>query len=129
MLLSLDFLYTPAVDVDRAVERCVGGLGAVLEWRIAAMGTVVAAVRMAQRGPLVLFADHLEGEAAIAIYRVASYAVATARLRERGLSAIHEVEIPPGPCATFSIAGARLGVYEVTRPQAGEHLAARASRS
>jgi hypothetical protein len=127
VLLSLDFLYTPAVDVDRAVERCVGGLGAVLEWRVAAMGTVVAAVRMAQAGPLVLFADHLEGEAAIAIYRVADYAAAIKRLRERGRLAIRELEIPPGPCATFSLAGARLGVYELTRPHAGEHLAARAS--
>ena len=101
----------------------------MLEWRVAAMGTVVAAVRMAERGPLVLFAEHLEGEEAIAIYRVASYAVVLARLREYGLSAIHEVEIPPGPCATFSLAGARLGVYELTRPHAGEHLAARASSS
>jgi hypothetical protein len=129
VLLSLDFLYTHAVDVDRAVERCVGGLGGVLEWRVAAMGTVVAAVRMARAGPLVLFADHLEDESAIAIYRVADYAVAIARLRERGLLAIREVEIPPGPCATFSLAGVRLGMYELTRPRAGEHLAARASLS
>ena len=105
MLLSLDFLYTPAVDVDRAVERCVGGLGAVLEWRVAAIGTVVAAVRVSESGPLVLFADHLEGETAIAIYRVADYAAAVGRLRELDVSAISEMEmdmmvkpISPAPC-------------------------------
>ena len=129
MLLSLDFLYTPAADVDRAVEQCVGGLGGVLEWRIAAMGTVVAAVRVAESGPLLLFADHLKGETAIALYRVAGYAAAVERLRELGVAAMREVEIPPGPCATFVLAGARLGVYELTRPHAGEHLAARASTS
>lgn len=125
MLLSLDFLYTPSDDVDRAVERCVEGLGAVLEWRIEATGTVVAAVRLAGRGPLVLFADHLEGEAAIAIYRVGDIGAAVARLSATGACEVREVEIPPGPCATFSLAGARLGVYELTRPQAASHLAQR----
>ena len=107
----------------------MGRLGAVLEWRVAAIGTVVAAVRVSESGPLVLFADHLEGETAIAIYRVADYAAAVGRLRELDVSAISEMEIPPGPCATFTLAGARLGVYELTRPHAGEHLAAHASMS
>jgi hypothetical protein len=126
VLLSLDFLYTPAADVDHALERYVGGLGAVLEWRVAAMGTVVAAVRVAERGPLVLFADHLEQESAIAIYRVADYAAAVARVRGLDVGAIREVEIPPGPCATFALGGAHLGVYELTRPHAAAHLAQRA---
>jgi hypothetical protein len=125
VLLSLDFLYTPAADVDRAVERCVGRLGAALEWRVAAMGTVVAAVRVAEHGPLVLFADHLHGESPIAIYRVADYGAAVARLRALEVGEVREVEIPPGPCATFSLGGARLGVYELTRPQAAAHLARR----
>ena len=129
MLLSPDFLYTPCVDVDRAVERWVGGLGAVLVWRIAALGTVVAALRVAETGPLSLFADHLEGEDAIAIHRVADYAVAVARLRELGVRELREVELPPGPCATFSLTGMRLGVYELTRAHAVEQLAARGSRS
>jgi hypothetical protein len=129
VLLSLDYLYTPSADADRAVERCVGGLGAVLEWRVAAIGAVVAAVRTTETGPLVLFADHLHEESAIAIYRVASYPAALARLRRHGAEQIREVEIPPGPCATFSLSGARLGVYELTRPHAGAHLAARGGTS
>ena len=129
MLLSLDFLYTPSVDVDRAVERWVGGLGAVLVWRIAALGTVVAALRVAEAGPLLLFAEHLEGEDAIAIYRIADYAGAVARLREHGVGELREVELQPGPCATFSLRGMRLGVYELTRPHAVEQLGRGAERA
>ncbi len=123
LLHSLDFLYTPCDDVDAAIEQCVENLGGELVWRIDAAGTLVAAVRMAQRGPLLLFADHLESPTPIAIYRVEELAGALERLRASGAQAIHELEIPPGPCATFTLAGARLGVYELTRPQAGEQLA------
>ena len=125
VLLSLDYLYTPSADVDAAVARCVEDLGGVLLWRIAAAGTIVAALRQAQEGPLLLFADHLEGNSPIAIFRVGAYAGALERLRATGAREIREVELPPGPCATFSLAGARLGIYELTRPQAAAHLAAR----
>ncbi len=123
LLRSLDFLYTPCDDVDAAIEQCVENLGGELVWRIDAMGTLVAAVRTAARGPLLLFADHLESPTPIAIYRVDALAEALERLRASGAAEIHEVEIPPGPCATFTLAGARLGVYELTRPHAGEQLA------
>ena len=129
MLLSLDYLYAPSADVDRAVERWVGGLGAVLEWRIAALGTVVAALRVAETGALLLFADHLDGEDPIAIHRVADYGVAVARLRELGIRGLREVELPPGPGATFELAGMRLGAYELTRPHAVEQLTTRGPRS
>jgi len=125
VFLSLDFLYTPSADVDAAVERCVEGLGATLVWRIEAMGTLVAAVRVATHGPLLLFADHLEGRSPVAIHRVGDYRSAVERVRVSGATELREVEIPPGPCATFSLDGARLGVYECTRPAAGEHLAGR----
>ena len=129
MLLSLDYLYAPSADADRAVERWVGGLGAVLVWRIAALGTVVAALRVAETGPLLLFADHLDGTDPIAIHRVPDYPVAVARLRELGIRELREVELPPGPCATFELSGMRLGAYELTRPQAVEQLATRGRRS
>jgi hypothetical protein len=125
VLLSLDFLYTPSDDVDAAAARCVEGLGGVLVWRMSAMGTLVAALRLAKEGPLMLFADHLETSSPIAIYRVGSYAGALERLRAGGVDEIRELELPPGPCATFSLAGARLGVYELTRPHAADHLAGR----
>jgi hypothetical protein len=114
MLRSLDFLYTPSRDVDADVRACAE-LGGELVWRIAAAGTVVAAVALARRGPLLLFADHLDGRSPIALYRVDDHAGAVARLRGSGI-VVREVELPPGPCATFALAGARLGVYELTRP-------------
>jgi hypothetical protein len=127
VLVSLDYLYTPSADVDAAVSRCVDGLGAAAVWRIEAMGTLVAAVRVATEGPLLLFADHLDGETPIGIYRVADYADALARLRATGARGIRELELPPGPCAILSLAGARLGVYQLTRPRAEADLAARGS--
>lgn len=128
MLLSLDYLYTPCEDVDRALERCVDGLGGVLVWRIEAIGTRVAAVRMAAEGPLLLFADHLKSPTPIAIYRVAALEDAITRLRAAGAAAIRELELPPGPCVTFSLAGVRLGAYELTREHAHEYLAQRGGR-
>jgi hypothetical protein len=125
MLRSLDFLYMPAEDVDAAVTRCVEGLGALLVWRIEAMATVVAAVRVTAHGPLLLFADHLEGRSPIAIYRVDDYKSALERVRASRAGELREVEIPPGPCATFSLDGARLGLYELTRRGARDHLAQR----
>ena len=125
MLRSLDFLYTPCDDVDAAVAQSVENLGGELVWRIDAAGTLVAAVRMASQGPLLLFASHLESPTPIAIYRVDALADSLERLRARGALQISEVEIPPGPCATFTLAGAHLGVYELTRPHAGEQLAQR----
>lgn len=123
MLLSLDFLYTPSDDVDGAARHCVEGLGGELVWRIEVAGTLVAAVRVAREGALLLFADHLEGRSPIAIYRVGDQSAALAHLRAIGACDLREVEIPPGPCATFTLDGARLGVYELTRPQATAHLA------
>jgi hypothetical protein len=128
LLLSLDFLYTPSDDVDRAVDSCVDALGAVLVWRIAAMGTLVAAVRVSAVGPLLLFADHLEAQTVIAIYRVAELSEALAAVTAIGAGEVREMEIPPGPCATFSLAGVRLGIYEHTRPGAQARLASWAGR-
>ena len=88
------------------------------------MGTTVACVRPVKAGPEILLADHVEGETPILIYRVADYGEALERLRAGGLPDIHEVEIPPGPCATFHTpAGQRVGLYELTRPDA--HFAGR----
>jgi hypothetical protein len=116
MFASLDFVYTPAVDVDSTVESYVDNLGAELLWRVRAMGTTVAAVRLSTEGPLVLIAGHLEGEVPVLVYRVDDYAATTAGLRAAGI-ALDELEIPHGPCAAFRTAGGqRLAVYELTRP-------------
>ena len=58
---SLDFVYTPAADVDAAVAHFVDDLGAELQWKVRGMGTTVAAVQLSSAGPLVLLAGHLDG--------------------------------------------------------------------
>jgi hypothetical protein len=114
---SLDFVYVPTRDVDAAAREYVDALGATLEWKVRAMGTVVACLRVSDEGPAVLLSGHLAGEVPILIYRVADYRAAVERLREARVDDLHEVEIPNGPCAVFRAPGGqRLAVYERTRP-------------
>ena len=118
MLGSLDYLYVPAADVDAEIQRYAETLGAELVWKVRAMGTTVACLRIAETGPAVLLSGHLQGPGAILVYRVEDYAATVRQLRERGVS-VHELEIPHGPCATFTLAaGQRYAVYQLTRPDA-----------
>ena len=117
MFSSLDFVYTPAADVDASIADFVGPLGGELRWKVRAMGTTVAAMRLSHDGPLVILAGHLHGEVPILVYRVEDYRAAAAELTAKGI-ALEELEIPHGPCATFRIGGAHLAVYELTRPDA-----------
>jgi hypothetical protein len=125
MFESLDYVYVPTADVDASAAGYVEAFGAELVWKVRGMGTVVACLRVSGAGPQILLSGHLEGEQPILIYRVAAYADAVAALRAAGLS-LHEVELPPGPCATFRAPGGqRLAVYERTRPHVDEHFAGR----
>jgi hypothetical protein len=118
VLGSLDYIYVPAADVDAEARRYAETLGAELAWKVRAMGTTVACLRIAEAGPAILLSGHLEGPGAILVYRVEDYTATVGRLRERGVT-VHELEIPHGPCATFTMeAGQRYAVYQLTRPDA-----------
>jgi hypothetical protein len=122
---SLDFVYVPTADVD-AGARHYTDLGAALEWKVRAMGTTVAALRVSDAGPLVLLAGHLDGDVPILVYRVDDYRATVAVLREAGVAGLHELEIPHGPCASFRAEGGqRFAVYELTRPGAADHFTGR----
>jgi hypothetical protein len=119
---SLDFLYVPTGDVGTVARRYVNELGVELVWQVRAMGTVVACLRPADDGPLVLLTDHLEGDVPILIYRVADYAAVVSQLRAAGTE-LRELEIPHGPCASFRAPGGqRVAVYELTRPDAAHQF-------
>jgi hypothetical protein len=86
---------------------------------------LVACLRLAEDGPLVLLTDHLDGDVPILIYRVPDYGAAVDRLRAAGV-ALRELEIPHGPCASFRAAGGqRVAVYQLTRPGAADHFVGR----
>jgi hypothetical protein len=119
---SLDFVYTPTPDVDTAADHYVHALGAELVWKVRALGTTVAAVRLSGVGPLVLLAGHLHGETPVLVYRVDDYLHTTTALRAAGVE-LDELEIPHGPCAAFRAEGGqRLAVYQLTRPEATTHF-------
>jgi hypothetical protein len=118
MFDSLDFIYVPSADVDSDAERQVAALGAELVWKVRGMGTTVACLRLGRSGPAILLSGHLTGTSPILVYRVADYAATVRGLRERGVT-VHELEIPAGPCASFTLEGGqRYAVYELVRPEA-----------
>jgi hypothetical protein len=115
---SLDYIYVPAADVDGEAMRYVQTLGAELVWKVRGMGTTVACLRVGERGPAILLSGHLQSPGAILVYRVRDYAATIARLRAQGVT-VRELEIPHGPCATFTAeAGQRYAVYQLVRPDA-----------
>ena len=113
----------PTSDVDSTVRHYVEGMGADLRWKVRGMGTVVACLTVAGEGPAILLSGHLEGGVPILVFRVADYGATVAGLRERGVTELHEIEIPHGPLASFEAAGGqRFAVYELTRPEAATHF-------
>ena len=117
MFGSLDYIYIPAADVDGETQRYVQALGAELVWKVRGMGTTVACLRVAEAGPAILLSGHLQGPGAVLVYRVPDYPATVRLLRQRNVT-VHELEIPHGPCATFTLAGQRYAVYQLTRPHA-----------
>jgi len=123
---QLDFLYTPTRDVAGDLTYFTGVLGGRALFAIDAMGTRVAAVELTEGPPLVLLTDHVEGERAILLYRVADLDAALAGLETRGWEPAHRFEIPHGPCCSFTTpSGHRIAVYQLTRPEVAEHFAGR----
>jgi len=97
-----------------------------VHFAIDGMGTRVAAVELAEDAPLILLTDHLEGERAIAVFRVDDLPATMADLRSRGWSPAQAFEIPHGPCCSFTTSGGhRIALYQLTRPEVAEHFEGR----
>jgi hypothetical protein len=118
MFGSLDYIYVPTADVDAEVLRYVETLGAELVWKVRAMGTTVACLRVGEPGPAILLSGHLQGATPILVYQVQDFDGTIAELRQRNVT-VHKLEIPHGPCATFTMGmGQRYAVYQLLRPGA-----------
>ncbi|MDQ6878739.1 MAG: hypothetical protein M3082_13840 [Candidatus Dormibacteraeota bacterium] len=124
--VQLDYLYVPTKDVAAEIEYFTGVLGAQLAFSIEGMGARVAMLRMTEGPPYVLLTDHLEGDRPVMIYRVADLDLALADLRARGWKKAKNLEIPMGPCCSFTTPGGhRIAVYELTRPEVANHFLGR----
>jgi hypothetical protein len=123
---SLDFLYMPSRDAAADVARFVEGLGACLVFSIERFGTRVAMLRLADDGPAVLLAEHLEGEAPVLVYRVIDLERTISELAERGVATAARFGIPHGPGAELALEGPqRIALYQLARPEVAERLAGR----
>ena len=123
---SLDFVYTPSEDVARDLTSFETVLGGRVVFAIEDGGTRVAAVELSNEGPLVLLTDHLSGERPILVYRVADLLETIAALEDRGWERGRSLEIPQGPCMSFSMPGGhRIALYQLVRPQVGAQFEGR----
>jgi hypothetical protein len=125
-LEQLDFLYIPSRDVAGDASYFTDTLGGRRVFAIDSMGTRVAAVELGTGAPLLLFTDHLEGEAPILVFRVGDFQLALTELEARGWKRESTFEIPHGPCCSFRTPGGqRVAVYQPTRPEATTHFEGR----
>ena len=122
-LEQLDFLYTPSRDVAADLEYVTEVLGARVVFAVEAMGTRVAAIQLTEGPPLVVFADHLEGDRPILVYRVPDLGAALVELEAHGWERQPTLEIPQGPCCSLRTPGGhRIALYQLTRPEVAAHF-------
>jgi hypothetical protein len=124
--IQLDYLYVPSSDVAVDLEYFTRVIGAEVAFAIEGMGARVAMLRLTEGPPHLLLTDHLETDRPIFIYRVADLAAALADLKRRGWKPAHTLEIPMGPCCSFTTPGGhRIAVYELIRPEVVNHFLGR----
>ena len=97
-----------------------------LTFAVEGMGTRVAMVEMTEGPPRLLLAEHLDGDRPVMVFRVADIKQASHTLEARGWKKGHTLEIPHGPVCSFATPGGhRLAIYQLARPEVGEHFAGR----
>jgi hypothetical protein len=126
LFLQLDYLYTPSHDVAADAKYYTDVVGGRLAFAVEGMGARVAMIELTDGPPHVLLTDHLDGERPIYIYRVDELRKAVAALKRRGLEDERRLEIPMGPCSSFTMPnGHRIALYEASRPEVLKHFLGR----
>jgi hypothetical protein len=124
--LQLDYLYVPSSDVAKDLAYFAEVLGGEVAFAVEGMGARVAMVRLSEGPPHILLTDHLAGIRSILIYRVDQLELALADLKARGWKKGQKLEIPMGPCCSFTTPGGqRIAIYELSRPEAANHFLGR----
>jgi hypothetical protein len=124
--LSLDFVYMPSRDVAADMAYFTDVLGGRLVFAVEGMGTRVAMVELTEAPPRVLLAGHMEGDQPVLVYRVDDLERAMEDLAARGWQRESTFEIPHGPVCPFRTTGGhRLAIYQLVRPEGGEHFEGR----
>jgi hypothetical protein len=125
-LEQLDFVYMPSADVASDMDYFTTVLGGRLVFAVEGMGTRVAMVDLTEAPPRVLLAGHVEGDQPVLVYRVADLIAAMGELEARGWQRESTFEIPHGPVCSFHTPGGhRIAIYQLVRPEVGEHFAGR----
>ena len=123
---QLDFLYTPSRDVVSDLTYFTEVLGGRVAFTVEAMGTRVAGIALAEGSPMILLADHVEGERPILVYRVTKLRRTLAAMEARGWEREHTFEIPHGPICSFrSPGGHRIALYQLARPEVADNFVGR----
>ena len=95
---SLDYLYLPAPDIEASIRFYTDALGGELLWRVRDRSTWVAAIRLAETGPVVLLANHLEAGHGLMVYRVHDLAATSSRDRSsNGILRVASTRSPERP--------------------------------
>ena len=98
MFESLDFLYVPATSIRESIKYYTKVLDGELLWKIHAYGVWVACIKLSDKEPYILLADHIEKKDMMLSYRVNNLDKAASELRLRGWREEKSLEIPNGPC-------------------------------
>jgi hypothetical protein len=97
-----------------------------LLWKIHAYGVWVACIKLSDKEPYILLADHIQKKDPILIYRVNNLDKTSFDLKSRGWIEEKRLEIPNGPCCTFrDPAGNHIAIYENKRPKVMEEFKGR----
>jgi len=126
MLERLDFLYCPSDDAARDLAWWSDRLGATPVFAVERFDTRVACVEPVTAGPAVLFAEHLDGDRPVHVYRVDDLDAVVEELGRRGVQVSALFEFPFGDAVELALPGPqRVAVYARTREDRGESLRGR----
>jgi len=124
--MELDYLYVPSADVATDATYWVNVLGARVVFAVEGMGARVAMLELGSGGPRILLTDHLDDQRTVLIFRVEDLALAQRELKSKGWKRGRSLEIPQGPCVSFTTPGGqRVAIYQLARPEVAKHFVGR----